>query len=166
MGSSTTALPLPIWTNTPPLSTVSNELMPGAIVTVAEQAGLYEVVSKGRRDDWVLRALNAERQPLVEVAPVAMRGLEVPIYHCFVALDPVEIVALVSGDDYDVTTENDPDVAAPLFQAVHALGLIEFSRVAMAAGFELIELTNGHDVWAGEIQQLIDMCQRSTAVQS
>jgi 2-keto-3-deoxy-6-phosphogluconate aldolase len=67
-------------------------------------------------------------------------------------------VALVSGDDYDVTGDGVGDVA-PLFQAVHAAGLAELCELALQAGFTVIELTNGYDAWEGEIDDLADECR-------
>ncbi|MBX4158744.1 hypothetical protein K4A07_16610, partial [Lactiplantibacillus plantarum] len=79
-----------------------------------------------------------------------------PIYHCFAARDR-EIVALVSGPDFDVIRE-DSEFSAPLFQAVHSEDLIEFAQLALGAGFMTIDLTNGYMSWEGTIQGLIEEC--------
>lgn len=65
---------------------------------------------------------------------------------------------MVSGEQYDVTRNDDPDVAAPLFQVAHAKGLIEFMTLALDAGFTAIELSNGHEAYGVNLSDLIAEC--------
>jgi len=135
-----------------------DKLQPRFIVTVADQAGLFEVLAEADNGQWLLRSLNGDNLPLVTVEGQHVRGFDLPIYHCFASRNRSEIVALVSGDDYDVTGDGVGDVA-PLFQAVHAAGLAELCELALQAGFTVIELTNGYDAWEGEIDDLADECR-------
>ena len=115
----------------------------GYIVTLDGRDGLHEAIEPIADGRWIFRALSAEGPPLVQAFPHEMTVFDLPIYHCFASGDRSEIVALVSGHDFDVTY-NDPAVAAPLFQKVHSAKLIEFCEMAMAAGFSTIELGNGY----------------------
>ena len=130
----------------------------GYIVTLKNRHGLHEALGLGTDARWIFRALNADGQALIYAHPNEMTVFDLPIYHCFAARDRSEIVALVSGPDFDVTY-NDPGVAAPLFQAVHSAGLIRFAELALEAGFSNIELTNGYRPWEGTIEELIDQCR-------
>ncbi len=131
---------------------------PGYVVTIAGHDGLHEALEVGPDGRWIFRALNVRGLPLLYAEPDEMTVFDLPIYHCFAALDRSELVALVRGPDFDVTY-NEPEVAAPLFQKVHAADLIQFAELALAAGFSNIELTNGYMPWEGTIEELIDQCR-------
>lgn len=138
------------------------DLVSGCVVTLKERHGLYEALEEGSDGRWSFRALNVEGTPLVTAAVSEMAVFTLPIYYCFASRHPGEIVALVSGPDFDVTY-NDPAVASPLFQKVHAAELIEFCELALAAGFDTIELGNGYVPWEGSIEDLIDECRELAA---
>lgn len=138
------------------------DLAPGSVVTLKERHGLYDALEEGSDGRWSFRALNIEGKPLVTAAVSEMTTFNLPIYYCFASRYPGEIVALVSGPDFDVTYA-DPAVASPLFQKVHAAELIEFCEVALAAGFGTIELTNGYVPWEGTIEELIEECRELAA---
>lgn len=135
-----------------------DKLEPRFVVGVAGRQGLYEVLGEANDGHWILRNLNGEDVLISQVSAEDVRGFDLPIHHCFAARNRALIVALVSGEDYDVTLENGPGLSAPLFQAVHAADLISFAELSLAAGFTLIELTNGYDAWEGELSQLIASC--------
>ncbi|WP_426051974.1 hypothetical protein [Brevundimonas sp. SL161] len=130
----------------------------GYIVTIAGYDGLHEALEPIADGRWIFRALNTEGPALVYAYPHEMTVFDLPIYHCFASRDRSEIVALVSGPDFDVT-DNDPEVAAPLFQKVHSAELIEFCEMALAAGFSTIDLTNGYMPLEVTIEELIDQCR-------
>ena len=134
----------------------------GFIVTISGYDGLHEALEPidGR---WIFRALNTYGPPLVYAHPDEMTVFDLPIYTCFASRDRSEIVAMVSGVDFDVTY-NDPDVASPLFQQVHGADLISFCLLALDAGFTNIELANGHVSWEGSISDLIDECREYSGV--
>ena len=138
------------------------DLVSGSVVTLKERHGLYETLAEGSDGRWTFRALGIEGQPVVTAAVSEMTAFDLPIYYCLASRRPGEIVALVSGPDFDVTL-NDPMVAAPLFQKVHSAQLIEFCELALAAGFTDIELSNGYEPWEGTIEELIQQCRQLAA---
>lgn len=151
--------------NIPPVRSCSkryqgktNPLDVGYLVALTGRRGLHKVLEV--RDDGrcAFRALNLEAKPLIYAYGDEVVDFSLPIYHCFVAQDRWEIVALVSGLDFDVTY-NDPSVAAPLFQKVHAAEMVCFCEMALAAGFTRIDLGNGYDVWEGLIEEMIVECR-------
>lgn len=123
------------------------------------RTGLYEALGSASYDRFILRGLNDEDQHLIEASLSEIRAFDLPIFHCLAARNRAEIVAVVSGEDYDVTRSNDPAVAAPLFQQVHAKQLLDFMALALDAGFSIIELTNGHEAYDAEIMDLVAECQ-------
>lgn len=136
-----------------------DKLQPGFIVTVVDQAGLFEILAEAGQGQWTLRALNDDKLRVVTVDGPDVRGLDLPIYHCFASRTRGEIVALVNGDEYDVTQDEDAEEAAELFQVAHATELAKFCGLAGAAGFTNIELTNGYDAWEGSIDELLGECR-------
>lgn len=134
------------------------DLVSGSVVTLKERHGLYEALEEGSDGRWSFRALSIEGKPLVTAGVSEMTAFDLPIYYCLASRHPGEIVALVSGPDFDVSY-NDPAVAAPLFQKVHSADLIKFCELALAAGFSTIELTNGYVPWEGSVEDLIEVCR-------
>lgn len=146
-------------TTTSPFPYPFDQLEPRFIVGVVGRHGLHEVLGEANDGQWILRNLNGDGLPISQVHPEDVRSFDLPIIHCFAAArDRGQIVVLVSGEDYDVTQENDVTVAAPHFQAVHSSELISFAELALSAGFTTIELTNGYAAWEGGISHLIADC--------
>ena len=140
----------------------TNPLDVGYIVALIDRPGLYQVLKVHTDGPSVFRALNVEAKPLVYAYPDEVTDFTLPIYHCFAAPDGSEIVALVSGPEFDVI-QDDSEFAAPLFQAVHSAAMIKFAELALGGGFTTIDLTNGYMSWEGTIQVLIDQCIESAA---
>lgn len=136
-----------------------DKLKPRFVVTVVDQAGLFEVLAEADEGQWMLRSLNGDNLPIMTVEGRHVRGFNLPIHHCFASPNRSEIVALVNGDEYDVTLDNDAEEPMELFQAVYAAELAQFCDLALAAGFTEIELLNGYDAWEGAISGLLAECQ-------
>jgi hypothetical protein len=85
------------------------------IVTVSNRHGLHEVLGQAPDGTWIVRSLNDPHLAVVYVAPEEACGFELPIFHCYASRDRRMIVVLVNGDDYDVTSEDVPEVEEPLF---------------------------------------------------
>lgn len=157
---------------TPPAGSTSpfpypfDKLEPQFIVTVVDQTGLFEVLSETDQGQWLLRALNDDKLRIMTVVARDVRGFDLPIYHCFASRTRGEIVALVNGDEYEVTHDEDAEEAAELFQAAHATELAKFCDLAWAAGFTNIELTNGYDAWEGTIEELLGECRAFNSPQT
>ena len=135
-----------------------DDLEPGCIVLLTDQPGLCESVEAAEGGQFIFRALNQEGLPLINSDPQDVRSFGLPIFYCMASRQRSQIVAVVRGEQYDVTRDNDPDVAAPLFQEVHAKALIDFMTLALDAGFAAIELSNGHEAYDVEITDLIAEC--------
>lgn len=134
----------------------------GYIVTLAGHDGLHEALQLEPDGRWAFRALNTYGEPLTYARPEEMTVFSLPIYHSFASRDRSEIVAMVSGVDFDVTYD-EPEVALPLFQKVHGADLISFCLLALDAGFSNIELSNGYVPWEGTIEELIEECRELAA---
>ena len=134
----------------------------GNIVMLNGREGLHQAVKERSDGRWTFRALNIDGKPLVTASAAEMITFDLPIYFCFASRHPGEIVALVSGPDFDVTY-NPPEVAAPLFQKVYSGALIQFAELAKAAGFDTVELTNGYVPREGTIEELIEECRELAA---
>lgn len=135
---------------------------PGYIVTIAGYEGLHEALEQCPDGRWIFHDFSTAGQGLVYAHPDEMTVFDLPIYHSFASRDRSEIVAVVSGADFDVTY-NDPEVAAPLFQKIHATELIEFCEMALVADFSTIQLTNGYVPWEGTVEELIEKCRELAA---
>lgn len=136
-----------------------DDLEHGSIVLLAGRHGLCEVLESADGGQFIFRALNEDGLPLLKASPEDVRSFDLPIFYCFASRHSGEIVAVVSGEHYDVTRNNAPEVAAPLFQQAHAEALVEFMTLALGAGFSNIELANGHEAYEAEIVDLMAECQ-------
>ncbi len=135
----------------------TNPLDVGYLVALTDRPGLHEVLEVNADGRCVFRALNVEAKPLIYAYGDQVTDFGLPIYHSFAAPDRSEIVVLVSGPDFDVVPV-DSEFAGRLFQGVHSADLIEFAKLALGAGFTVIDLTNGYMSWEGTIQDLIELC--------
>jgi hypothetical protein len=136
-----------------------DQLEPCYVVSLVDRHGLHEALAQTDDGAWIFRALNERGMPLVTAPVVDVRSFELPIFFCFATRNRQALACVVSGENFDIATDNPPEVAFPLFQAVHAVELIRFARLALAAGFSVIDLSNGHDSWEGDINDLISGCE-------
>lgn len=134
------------------------QIEPSYVVALEGRQGLHEALQHVADGSWIFRALSVDGLPLVTAGIDEVRTFDLPIFHCFTAHDRSVLACVVSGENYDVNTDNPPEVAAPLFQAAHARELIRFAEIASAAGFTAIHLANGHDAWEDAISELIRQC--------
>lgn len=129
------------------------------IVTVPGRSGLFEALGPAFDERWILRALNEGSLPLVCVEASEVEGFPIPILHCYASCNRSVIVASVDGDEYDTSREDVPEVPGPLFQHVHASGVIAFADLARSAGFGMIELNNGYHAQRWTPEALIEECR-------